>query len=294
MRFTKIKLTNWRNFRQVEVDLPERAFLIGPNASGKSSFLDVFRFLRDIATPSGGIQRAVQERGGLKMIRSLHARNPSDVMLFVELNDDDGITWAYEIGFSQQGEFPRQGEVTIKREWVARAGETLLERPDTSDRDDKRLLEQSALEDNRSNRPFRVLADHFEKIAYLHLVPQFIRGSRGLALENSAPDAYGGRFLEMVNSTPDRQRKKILKRIEAILQKTVPQLSELRLTTDARGVPHLEATFSHWRPQGGHQNESQFSDGTLRLIGLLWMLQEGSGLMLMEEPELSLHQGIVR
>src|SRR5690606_5533842 len=35
-------------------------------------------------------------------------------------------------------------------------------------------------------------------------------------------------------------------------------------------------------------------DGTLRLIGLLWALQEGRGPLLLEEPELSLHLGVVR
>lgn len=37
-----------------------------------------------------------------------------------------------------------------------------------------------------------------------------------------------------------------------------------------------------------------FSDGTLRLIGLCWTLLEGESLLLLEEPELSLHSEIVR
>ncbi len=41
------------------------------------------------------------------------------------------------------------------------------------------------------------------------------------------------------------------------------------------------------------QNETQFSDGTLRLIGLLWSLIEQGGSLLLEEPELSLHPAVV-
>jgi predicted ATPase len=41
------------------------------------------------------------------------------------------------------------------------------------------------------------------------------------------------------------------------------------------------------------QQEDQFSDGTLRLLGFLWALLEGDSLLLMEEPELSLNAGIV-
>ena len=50
MQFSRIKLENWRNFSISEADLQTRAFIVGANASGKSNFLDVFRFLRDLVT----------------------------------------------------------------------------------------------------------------------------------------------------------------------------------------------------------------------------------------------------
>jgi predicted ATPase len=51
---SRLKLKNWRNFRQVDVELRERVFVIGPNAAGKSNLLDALRFLRDVAKPKGG------------------------------------------------------------------------------------------------------------------------------------------------------------------------------------------------------------------------------------------------
>ncbi len=66
-----LKLKNWKNFKHVSVDLTERVFLAGPNASGKSNFLDAFRFLRDIAKPGGGLQNAVSDRGGISKINSI-------------------------------------------------------------------------------------------------------------------------------------------------------------------------------------------------------------------------------
>ena len=38
LRFTHINLEDWRNFTQVDVELQRRGFLIGPNASGKSTY----------------------------------------------------------------------------------------------------------------------------------------------------------------------------------------------------------------------------------------------------------------
>ena len=74
----------------------------------------------------------------------------------------------------------------------------------------------------------------------------------------------------------------------------VPQLTNLTLTKDELGIPHLEVLYEHWRPGAGKQREDQFSDCTLRLLALLWILLEGDSLLLLEEPELSLHSEIVR
>lgn len=292
MKFERIELRNWKNFRDATVRLPDRAFLIGPNASGKSNFLDAFRFLRDVASP-GGIQKAVQDRGGLSKLRSLHARSSPELKIGVELIDE-GDRWTYTLEFTQQGRIPRQGAAVVKREQVTYNERILIDRPDDDDRSDERLLEQTALEQLSRNRDFRPVFEHFQQIAYLHLVPQIIRGGQSIPTGTSFPDVYGGRFLDMVASTSKRTRDSYLGKIEEFLQQTVPQLKQLSLEADERGVPHLEAVYEHWRPNAGRQDENQFSDGTLRLIGLLWMLQSASGLLLMEEPELSLHQAIVQ
>ena len=59
------------------------------------------------------------------------------------------------------------------------------------------------------------------------------------------------------------------------------------------GRPHLQALYSHWRPKADWQREDQFSDGTLRLLGLFWALLESESVLLLEEPELSLNVGII-
>ena len=72
-------------------------------------------------------------------------------------------------------------------------------------------------------------------------------------------------------------------------------MRNLRFKRDAvTGTPHLEAMYEHWRPDAGWQREDQFSDGTLRLLGIMWSLLEGDSLLLLEEPELSLNEDIVR
>lgn len=57
MLVSHLSVRNWRNFREIDVDLTRRVFLVGPNASGKSNFLDVLRFLRDIAKSGEACRR---------------------------------------------------------------------------------------------------------------------------------------------------------------------------------------------------------------------------------------------
>jgi len=139
------------------------------------------------------------------------------------------------------------------------------------------------------------VAEFFAGITYLHLVPQLLKYADQLGGYRLEHDPFGQAFLERIAKTPEKTRAARLKKINEVLRVCVPNLSELRLVHDEiSGAPHLEALFEHWRPAAGWQREDQFSDGTLRLLGILWSLLEGDSLLLLEEPELSLNEDIVR
>ena len=294
MRFTRLKLKNWRNFVDVDLELGERLFVTGPNACGKSNLLDAFRFLRDIAKVGGGLQFATEERGGIGKMRCLAARKLPGIALEVELRDGRGTdapVWTYGIGLKQEARGKRRHILTHER--VSRDGTVLLDRPDAEDERDPLRLTETHLEHVGTNQDFRPIAETLRKIHYLHLVPQLLRFPELVHRDAQPEDPYGIRFLDRILETPERQRTSRLNRIEGALRIAVPELSELHVVRDHRGSPHLEAVYKHWRPNAGRQREDQFSDGTLRLIALLWTLLDGDGLLLLEEPEISLHSSIV-
>lgn len=278
----------------MDLALRDRLFITGPNASGKSNLLDAFRFLRDIAKSGGGLQEAVAERGGLTKIRSLAARRDPKVEIEVELQEGQGaraVVWRYSIGFKQETRGLRR--LLLSHEKVWKDQELLLNRPDESDKEDELRLSETHLEQITANRAFRPLAENFQKILYLHLVPQLLKFPQLANRDSAGEDPFGIKFLDRLMDTPEKTRKSRLKKIEKSLRLAVPELQELRDMRDTKGAPHLEAVYQHWRPNAGRQREDQFSDGTLRLIGLLWTLLDGDSLLLLEEPELSLHTSIV-
>jgi len=290
LRFTYIAINNWRNFTNINVPLNRRAFIIGPNASGKSNFLDVFRFLHDIVAVGRGLEQAVTERGGVSNLRSLAARRYSDISIKVSIGDDqDPKVWEYHLVISQD----INQRPVIRRESVSFKQDELFSRPDEDDVKDPERLSQTFLQQVSANKPFREVADFFNSIRYLHVVPQLIREpDRSVGKRD---DPYGGDFLEQIARTQDRIQVSRLRRISEALKVAVPQLEGLELKRDdIRGTPHLRGRYKHWRSKGAWQTEDQFSDGTLRLLGLLWATLDGQGPLLLEEPELSLHSEVIR
>lgn len=289
-RLSNLRLANWRNFVQVDVALQGRVFLVGPNASGKSNLLDSFRFLSDLVALGGGFEEAIDKRGGVSKLRCLAARRYPDVEIAVLVDGGaDGPQWSYEISFSQDN----RRRPILKREVVKKSNKTVLHRPNSDDRKDPARLHQTYIEQVNVNRDFRNLAEFFRTIRYVHLVPQLVRESdRYIGRGN---DPFGSDFLEQVARTSDRTRNARLRKIGEALKVAVPQLQELQFyRNEINGTPHLRGKYDHWRPKGAWQTEEQFSDGTLRLLGLLWATLDGSGPLLLEEPELSLHPEVVR
>ncbi len=290
LQFLNLRLANWRNFVHVDVPLQGRAFLIGPNASGKSNLLDAFRFLHDLVALGGGFQEAIAKRGGVSKLRCLAARRYPDVEIGVAVGRAGATPdWEYELSFSQDN----RRRPFIKREVVRLSGKDMLRRPVADDRRDAARLHQTHIEQVNVNREFRELADFFRSIRYLHLVPQLVReADRYIGRAN---DPFGSDFLEQIARTTERTRNARLRKIGETLKVAVPQLQEFQFFRDEiKGTPHLRGKYEHWRPRGAWQTEEQFSDGTLRLLGLLWVVLDGSGPLLLEEPELSLHSDVVR
>jgi hypothetical protein len=146
-----------------------------------------------------------------------------------------------------------------------------------------------------ANKSFREVTEFMAEVRYLHLVPQLIRDrERYVGRER---DPFGGDSLGQLARMQRARRSQFESRLRSIteaLRVAVPQLEKLDLEPDERGVPHLKGLYRHWRPGAGWQGEDQFSDGTLRLLGLLWALLDGKAPVLLEEPELSMQSAVIR
>ena len=243
------------------------------------------------------MQKAIESRGGLSKIRCLSARTNPAIHIevhFAEINSQNTL-WRYSLAIKQRK--GGRNEPFIEKEEVWKADELILRRPDDDEKKDFLLTTYTHLEQPTANGKFRDIYSFFNSILYSHLIPQIVRNPEDFIPKNSSvEDPYGRNFLDRVAHTKAPIKKSRLGKINKILQKAVPQLKDISYTRDDSegGVSHLEAIYEHWRARGARQREDQFSDGTLRFIGLLWSIMESYSILLLEEPELSLHSGIVK
>jgi predicted ATPase len=81
MAIKRIRVKNFKSFKDLEVELGKFNVLIGANASGKSNFIRIFEFLRDIV--KHGLDNAISMQGGSEYLRNISIGSSEDFSLEV-------------------------------------------------------------------------------------------------------------------------------------------------------------------------------------------------------------------
>jgi predicted ATPase len=89
MAIRKIKITNFKSFKELEIELGKFNVLIGANASGKSNFVHIFKFLRDIV--NFGLNNAVSMQGGVEYLRNVNIGASENFSLKVVYDPEFGL-----------------------------------------------------------------------------------------------------------------------------------------------------------------------------------------------------------
>ncbi len=82
MSIRKIRAFNFKSFKELDIELGDFNLLIGANASGKSNFIQLFQFIRDIT--NHGLDNAVSLQGGVEYLRNINIGSSDELsILFV-------------------------------------------------------------------------------------------------------------------------------------------------------------------------------------------------------------------
>jgi predicted ATPase len=79
MAINRIHIENYKSFSEIDVELTRFNVVIGSNAAGKSNFISIFKFLRDIARH--GMVNAIAMQGGIEYLRNAKIGTSRDLVV---------------------------------------------------------------------------------------------------------------------------------------------------------------------------------------------------------------------
>ncbi|MFA6225302.1 MAG: hypothetical protein WC620_03745 [Methanoregula sp.] len=138
-------------------------------------------------------------------------------------NDKIPEIWRYKLQFN----LDKKKNPRIAKEEVYYKGIKKLTRLDEEDKTDPARLTRTYLENIHINKEYRDIANFFESVHYLHIVPQLIREpDRSIGHRN---DPYGGDFFDQILGMNEKERKMYLKYIENAMNAAVPNLKKIKI-----------------------------------------------------------------
>lgn len=285
-RIDKINVSGFKSIADLKLDIKDINILIGANGSGKSNFIGVFKFLREIT--EGRLEKYVKTSGGADSILHFGSKNTSEASFHVFLNEhvdqyqislsptvEDGLVPVSETAYYWNKSYPQPyakslssagSEAAISSKssasvkgYVRSALQSwrVYHFHDTSDTSP--LKKTSKVDDNRYFR-----ADGSNLPAFLYL------------LKIKYEEEY--RF------------------IRNTIRRIAPFFDDFVLEPRSLDEGRIRLEWTHLGTDS-YFDVSSFSDGTLRFIALTVLLlqpdQYKPSVILLDEPELGLHPSAI-
>jgi len=96
MKIARVRAKNFKSFADLDLEMNSLNVFIGANASGKSNFVRIFDFLRNIA--EHGLNNAISMEGGVEYLRNINLKARENLEISVIYLVDFGFTHKAELG----------------------------------------------------------------------------------------------------------------------------------------------------------------------------------------------------
>ncbi len=312
----RLRVKNYRSLADVDLKFDRLLVLVGANGSGKSSVIDVLKFLRDSMVRD--LDDAIVDRGGIASLRRWSSKGASDVSIQIKLRD---LSWegeySFVIGSGKDGAWRVKSEKLL----IYRPGDSMLLGLKIID-----IIVEYHLKDGKvvgRTRGLDHLGENLPKL--VSSTSLLLKQLRVLELSGAIDNIY--RFLSEMsfyaiypNILRDPQKPGSDYPLEERGQNLASVLRKLRnksrkdtynvlidaigrVVEDIRGYSVdqlgsvLVTQLHHTSPEEGRKGPkfdlSQESDGTLRMLGILTAVYQDPPRLLLaiEEPELTIHPG---
>lgn len=301
----KISIQNFKSLKDVSLTLGPWNVLVGPNMSGKSNLIDVFRLLAQMVFPAPGVYGLPNAFNNLGGFSEVAWKGGDSNLISISLEGDTALgghrneraSWKYEIVVVGDA----RGGITVQEEVLrvfASAGSYNLVDKAGGQRvlkdSDGRTITQ-VLDSNRSALEFEIpdwegnaIRSFIGSWRFYRLVPRLMKQSNPTAAASFLAED-GSNLSSWLMMLQTRYRESFAK-IKPVVKDVFPELEDLFTWPTQQATVFLASTEKHLkRPVGVWQ----MSDGQLSFIALLSLIfappDLGGALYLVEEPENHLH-----
>jgi type I restriction enzyme M protein len=289
----RIEIENYRSIKSSTVVLAPFTVLVGPNGSGKSNFADALVFARDVALDAA---TALASRGGIVGVRRWRPSKPTDVTLDLraassrDALENSYVRHLFKIHSGKTGAYAFSSEeisVVERAESLAkvtRKDQKLSGRPPLGAAPSPTA---SAMTLAKQLTPFEKTSA-LRNVRRYRLNPDEMRKPR-VAADDTRLSESGANIAGAVRSIKHSGGHEAIMRP---MQKIIPGLEDLRVEQVGR---HEVLRFKQ-RQDGDHVAEfeaTEMSEGALRALGIVVAAHqmERDELLIIEEPEVSIHSG---
>jgi len=306
MQIEEFKIKNFKVFKDVHIkNIPKLSAFIGKNGSGKSTFFDVFSFIKD--SLNGNVSKAVSKRGGFKEIISRNCKGT--ISLVIKFRESGGKLATYELEIAQNPD----GKIVVKKEVLKyRRGQhgSPWKYLDFSCGEGKAITNESIAKDageqERSKyvldapdilaikglgqfKEFKVVSEFRTMIEDWHVSDFYISEARQTAEDGVAEHLSSrGDNIALVAQYLFEHHKEIFNHILEKMQQRVPGITEVEAkpTEDGRLILRFQ--------DGAFKDpfiSKYVSDGTIKMFAYLVLLNDPKPfpLLAVEEPENQLY-----
>ena len=267
MAITKVKVSNFKSFDELEVELRPLNIVVGANASGKSNFVEVFRFLRDLGTY--GLENAVSIQGGMEYLTNLQIGRARPLVVELTYTDDEvplsvPETYRLALSFNSSG----LGFEVVEEVLLRGRGDEII-------------------------KTSRAKGSHFPEfpfgLAIFDLEPKLSKKAVPIAGKADLESDGSNLALTLRNLLQDDEKRSVL---VALVQDLLPFVEDIRV--DRFSDKHLSISLEERYSRGHFLPAAVLSDGTLQLTTLIFALYfDKSTVTIIEEPDRNVHPHLI-
>lgn len=277
---TRIKLSGYKSIKNLDIDLATTNILLGGNGVGKSNFVSIFSFLRNLH--NGNLQNYVSAKGGVDSLLHFGRKHTEEMQLDLYFKSSQGEGNKFSVGL-----IPSQNKLAID------AVETAFQTADgwspwthesnVYESGFREMKHRQAYYVNQRLKEFEVY--HFHDTSDTSPIKGLSNVNDNRQLRRDGSNLAAFLFYLM------KKERKHFKRIELTIKSIAPFFDHFVLQPNRLNEQSIEL---EWREVGypdTYFNAYHLSDGTLRFICLAALLMQPSppGTIIIDEPELGLH-----